>query len=160
GVSGDREGLDPADERRRGPVEDAVQKAEVAPADAARRAAGPAVADRVGAGLIDEGDVGPAGDGRDRAGRAQLAGHHLERDAGVLLGLDAVRAEEVGLLSPSLDDEDASHHDTHHRRHHQQLRQGEAALVPELMPHGGHLLAMYMVTTADLVVPAGATPIP
>src|SRR5947209_5956972 len=76
--------------------------------------------------LVDERDVRPARDGRDRLRRAQLAYHEVEGHAGVLLGLDSMRTHEVALLTLLLDEYQARQHQAEDGHDHEQLRQAEA----------------------------------
>ena len=110
--------------------------------------------------LVDERDVRPARDGRDRLRRAQLAYHEVEGHAGVLLGLDSMRTHEVALLTLLLDEYQARQHQAEDGHDHEQLRQAEAALIEEEGSHGHHRWAMIMLTVAALVVPAAACPAP
>src|SRR6266545_2465382 len=84
----------------------------------------------------------------------------VQRHAGVLLGLHTVRAVEIDLLALKLQREDARHDHADDGRDYQELGQRESPLIAERPQHGLHLCVMYMVTTADLVVPDAACPTP
>jgi hypothetical protein len=83
----------------------------------------------------------------------------IDRHPGVLLGLDPIGAEEIGLLPADLEDEYPSHDEPDDCRRYQQLGESEAAFVAE-MSHGRYRFATYMVTVLALAVPAAERPVP
>jgi hypothetical protein len=81
-------------------------------------------------------------------------GHELEGHPPVLLRLDAVGADEVGLLALHLHGQESRQHESQKCDDDQQLRQAESALVTCEREHGLHLWAMSMVTIALFVAPS------
>src|SRR4030095_14589396 len=88
---------------------------------------------------IHECDVGSARDEVHGLRRAQLAAHELEGPPPVLLRLDAVGADEVGLLALHLHGQESRQHESQKCDDDQQLRQAESALVASEREHGLHL---------------------